>query len=87
MITACTQRMLINVNDPMAFRLALPLVLVVLASPRGKAQDAANDQTQSISLTVPAGVPLRLYLTKRVPKKAKCTRRGETSDSAVRVRP
>jgi len=32
-------------------------------------QDLKNDQPQSIPLTVPAGVPLRLYLTKRVLKR------------------
>jgi hypothetical protein len=46
--------------------LALSLVFVAFAAP----QDTASDQTRSIPLTVPAGVPLRLYLTKRVPKRS-----------------
>ena len=32
-------------------------------------QDSQSNQPRSIPLTVPAGVPLRLYLTKRVPKR------------------
>ncbi len=32
-------------------------------------QDSQTNQPQSIPLTIPAGVPLRLYLTKRVPKR------------------
>jgi hypothetical protein len=51
----------------MAARLAiaLSLVSVALAAP----QDSPNNQVRNIPLTVPAGVPLRLYLTKRVPKR------------------
>jgi hypothetical protein len=45
--------------------IALSLISCTIAAP----QDPANDQTRNISLTVPAGVPLRLYLTKRVPKR------------------
>jgi hypothetical protein len=64
--------MLVGVKDPMASRLVSKLSLLLLGfAPFGSnAQDAAIDQSQGISLTVPAGVPLRLYLTKRVPKKA-----------------
>ena len=50
------------------FATGLCLVLLALALPKGKAQDAGLGQPESISLTVPAGVPLRLYLTKRVSK-------------------
>lgn len=32
-------------------------------------QDSQSNQPKSIPLTVPAGVPLRLYLTKRIPKR------------------
>jgi len=32
-------------------------------------QAAENEPQQSIPLTVPASVPLRVYLTKRIPKK------------------
>ncbi|MGP0076741.1 MAG: hypothetical protein ACLPWF_32915 [Bryobacteraceae bacterium] len=32
-------------------------------------QDSQSNQAQDIPLTVPAGVPLRLYLTKRIPKR------------------
>ena len=32
-------------------------------------QDSQSNQPQSIPLTVPAVVPLRLYLTKRIPKR------------------
>jgi hypothetical protein len=46
--------------------IGLSLVSVALAAP----QDAGNDQTRNVSLTVPAGVPLRLYLTKRIPKRS-----------------
>jgi hypothetical protein len=42
----------------------LLLLLVPMASP----QDIAALQSTSVPLTVPAGVPLRLYLTKRVSK-------------------
>jgi len=55
----------------MAVRLAIALSLVSIAfsAPQDTANDKATDQTRSISLTVPAGVPLRLYLTKRVAKR------------------
>ncbi|MCU1258983.1 MAG: hypothetical protein JWO80_1868 [Bryobacterales bacterium] len=55
----------------MAAKLAtvLSLIVVVLASPQVNGQDTKTDQLQSIPLTVPAGVPLRLYLTKRVFKR------------------
>ena len=46
--------------------IALSLVSVAVAAP----QDTGNDQARNISLTVPAGVPLRLYLTKRVSKRS-----------------
>jgi hypothetical protein len=49
----------------MAARLLIALSLASVAV----AQDAGNDPTRSISLTVPAGVPLRLYLTKRISKR------------------
>lgn len=52
----------------MAVSLAIALSLVSVAF--GVPQDSANDQTRNIPLTVPAGVPLRLYLTKRVPKRS-----------------
>jgi len=52
----------------MAVRLAIALSLVSIAV--AAPQDTANDQTRNIPLTVPAGVPLRLYLTKRVPKRS-----------------
>src|SRR5579872_701720 len=51
----------------MAVRLAMALSLVSVAF--SAPQDKLTDQTRSISLTIPAGVPLRLYLTKRVPKR------------------
>ena len=51
----------------MAVRLAIALSLVSVAF--SAPQDKATDQTRSILLTVPAGVPLRLYLTKRVAKR------------------
>ena len=56
----------------MAVRLAIAfsLVSVAFAAPQNTASETANDQTRNISLTVPAGVPLRLYLTKRVPKRS-----------------
>jgi hypothetical protein len=44
-------------------RIALSLASVA------SAQEAGNRSTQSISLTVPTGVPLRLYLTKRASKR------------------
>lgn len=49
----------------MAVRLLIALSLASVAV----AQDAGNEPARSISLTVPAGVPLRLYLTKRVSKR------------------
>jgi len=56
------------VKRAMAARLAIALIsaFVAVASP----QDTGNGQTRNIPLTVPAGVPLRLYLTKRVPKRS-----------------
>jgi hypothetical protein len=45
--------------------IALTLVPAAVAAP----QDTGNDQTRTVSLTVPAGVPLRLYLDKRVSKR------------------
>lgn len=56
----------------MAVRLAIAwsLVSVAFAAPQNTASDTANDQIRSISLTIPAGVPLRLYLTKRIPKRS-----------------
>jgi hypothetical protein len=51
----------------MAASLAIALSLVSVALTPG--QDARNEQTRNIPLTVPAGVPLRLYLTKRIPKR------------------
>src|SRR5207244_6828896 len=66
--TAVLNGVTINVKEPMTARLvvALSLVSVAMASP----QDTGNDQTRHISLTVPAGVPLRLYLTNRIPKRS-----------------
>src|SRR5579871_3202944 len=49
----------------MAARLLIALSLASAAL----AQDTANDHTRSVALTVSAGVPLRLYLTKRVSKR------------------
>jgi hypothetical protein len=50
------------VKQPTAFLFFLFATLVY-------SQDSQSNQPQSIPLTVPAGVPLRLYLTKRVPKR------------------
>ena len=47
------------------FPIALSLVSVAYAS----GQSTENEPTRNIPLTVPAGVPLRLYLTKRIPKR------------------
>jgi hypothetical protein len=49
----------------MRLGIALSLISCTVAAP----QDRGNDQTRNIPLTVRAGVPLRLYLTKRVPKR------------------
>jgi hypothetical protein len=46
------------------------VVCVFLFSVSATAQTAANEETLKVSLTVPSGVPLRLYLTKRVSKRA-----------------
>jgi hypothetical protein len=63
--------MLVHVNRAMAAKIATACSLVVmLASPRASGQDQGAGQPQSITLAVPAGVPLRLYLTKRVSKRA-----------------
>ena len=50
----------------MSFRLitGLSLVLVAIASPQDKGQESVT-----VPLMVPAGVPLRLYLTRRMPKR------------------
>ena len=45
------------------------VVTVFLSAAFAFAQTAADDPQQTITLNIPAGVPLRLYLTKRVPKK------------------
>ena len=60
--------MTIHVKRAMAVERALALSLIFLAI--GSAQDTGTDQTRNISLIVPAGVPLRLYLTKRVAKRS-----------------
>jgi len=49
-------------------RLTVTLFLVCAAV---AAQDTPNDRTRNIALIVPAGVPLRLYLTKRVSQRFK----------------
>jgi hypothetical protein len=43
--------------------------LASVAAAQDTQNDTGNDHTRSISLTVPAGVPLRLYLIKRVSKR------------------
>ena len=62
--------LLLNVNQRMTTKLvtALSLATVAFASPQ--ADTKADGRDASIPLTIPAGVPLRLYLTKRVPKRA-----------------
>jgi hypothetical protein len=45
--------------------IVLSLISVAVATP----QDTGNKATRNISLAVPAGVPLRLYLTRRMPKR------------------
>jgi hypothetical protein len=60
--------MRIYVKRAMAARLAITLSLVFVAV--ASSQNTGNDQTRNIPLTVPAGVPLRLYLTKRVAKRS-----------------
>jgi len=52
----------------MTVRLTVTLFLVCAAV---AAQDTPNDRTRNIALIVPAGVPLRLYLTKRVSQRFK----------------
>ncbi len=49
----------------MAARLLIALSLASLAA----AQDTGDEQARSVSLTVPAAVPLRLYLNKRISKR------------------
>ncbi len=63
--------MTVRVKGSMAVRLAtaLPLVFVAIASPQEKVPDAQSGPSTSIPLTVPAGAPLRLYLTRRVSKR------------------
>jgi len=60
-------RLTVHVKGVMAAcqAIALSLIFVAIAVP----QVPGNDRTRDIPLTVPAGVPLRLYLTKRVPKR------------------
>src|ERR1700682_4468410 len=55
---------------PVMLFLTLSLVSAAFASPQNTKQHTKNDQAQNVELTVPAGVPLRLYLTKRIPKRA-----------------
>lgn len=57
-----------NVEKLVAVRLVIAFSLVSVAI--AAAQDTGGAPAQSISLTVPAGAPLRLYLIKRVPKRA-----------------
>lgn len=58
------------VQRAMASTMATALSLVlVLAMPPANGQDITAGQSQSIPLKVPAGVPLRLYLTRRVSKR------------------
>lgn len=48
----------------------LAIASIALFSPSASAQTAAAEETPKISLTVPTGAPLRLYLTKRASKRA-----------------
>src|SRR6202521_4123750 len=45
------------------------LACVPLFSASAAAQTATDDESPRISLNMPSGAPLRLYLTKRVPKR------------------
>jgi hypothetical protein len=51
-------------------KIELAVACMFLFSALATAQTAANPQTPRISLDVPPGAPLRLYLTKRVSKRA-----------------
>lgn len=51
------------------FIAALSLVVGACAPPSGMGQETGIDRAQTIPLIVPAGAPLRLYLTKRVSKR------------------
>jgi len=60
--------MTINVKGAVTARLPISLFLVFVAI--AYSQDTGKEQTRNISLIVPAGVPLRLYLIKRVSKRS-----------------
>jgi hypothetical protein len=48
---------------------AVACISLFTASATATAQPAGEEENPKISLTVPSGVPLRLYLTKRVSKR------------------
>ena len=59
--------MKITVKGRMATKLVIALYLVSLVA--ALPQDSGSDQTRTVSLALPEGTPLRLYLTKRVSKR------------------
>jgi hypothetical protein len=63
--------MTINVKGRMGTKLAIALSLVSLVA--AAPQDSGSDATRKISLALPEGTPLRLYLTKRVSKRPGAT--------------
>ena len=48
----------------------LALACVPLVSASAAAGTAPDEETPRIALNIPSGAPLRLYLTRRVPKRA-----------------
>ncbi len=44
-------------------------------------QAAGESQTPNVTLTVPSGVPLRLYLTKRIPKRMGASVEGKIMET------
>src|ERR1700722_633726 len=65
--SACTQQY--DGQRPSVMAVIFPIALSLVSVAYASGQGAENEATRNIPLTVPAGVPLRLYLTKRIPKR------------------
>jgi len=60
----------INAQEVSRMKIGLTAAGISLFAAMASAQTTANEETPRISLDVPSGAPLRLYLTKRISKRA-----------------
>ena len=68
-------------------KFGLAVACIYLFSALSTAQTATTEETPRISLDVPSGAPLRLYLTKRILQTGRRSRGGKTSGTGLCVRP